>query len=68
MLLNAHHEEVTFTLPKMAIACDWDMVLNTATTADTHRLTAEAKVPMPGRSLAVLRLLPKDGSKPEPAR
>jgi glycogen operon protein len=67
MLLNASHEEVTFTLPKMAFACAWDMVVNTAAAEDTHRLTAEEKVPMPGRSLAVLRLLQKDGAKPESA-
>jgi hypothetical protein len=44
------------------------MVVNTAVAEDTHHLTAEEKAVMPGRWLAVLRLLQKDGSKPEPAR
>jgi len=70
MLLNAHHEPVAFTLPDLGLPCAWDMVVDTsAPEAVTDRLVTDERVEVPGRALAVLRLLRKDsGGKPEAPR
>jgi len=57
MLLNGSHEEVTFTLPTVGTIRAWDLVLSTANPqAPASPLTSDDRLPIPGRTLAILRL------------
>ena len=57
VLMNAHHEAVTFTLPAIEWGKDWEWVLDTADVSGAARPTTPAggKVELVGRSLVVLR-------------
>jgi glycogen operon protein len=57
VLMNAHHEEVPFTLPRIENTAPWVPVLDTRLTAEPvaeDRLGAGAVYPLQGRSLALL--------------
>jgi glycogen operon protein len=58
MLFNAHHEDVTFTLPTRRFGRVWELVLTTADpTADAGLLVAPARseVPVIARSVMLLK-------------
>jgi glycogen operon protein len=58
MLFNAHHEDVTFTLPTRRFGAQWEMVLTTADpTAEPGLLVAPARtgVPVIARSIMLLK-------------
>jgi glycogen operon protein len=58
ILLNAHHEDLPFTLPAAPAKHQWDLLLDTTTTKPvTGRFDGEQKYPLRSRSLAVLRLV-----------
>jgi isoamylase len=57
VLLNAHHEPMTFALPAIEWGADWELVEDTTTAQDcSHAHTAAGgKVKVAGRSVVVLR-------------
>ncbi len=58
LLLNASHEDIVFTLPPPAWADSWVVVVDTATgnvSPDDTSIKAGQAVPVPGRSLVLLR-------------
>jgi isoamylase len=57
VLLNAHHEPMTFALPAIEWGADWEPVVDTSTAQDcSHTHTpAGSKVQVAGRSVVVLR-------------
>jgi glycogen operon protein len=58
LLLNAHHEDLTFVLPPTPPGEQWDLLLDTTTAKlVTGRFDGEQRYPLHGRSLAVLRLV-----------
>jgi glycogen operon protein len=58
ILLNAHHEDLPFTLPATPPGQQWDLLLDTTTAKPVAgRFGGEQKYPLGARSLAVLRLV-----------
>jgi glycogen operon protein len=57
VLMNAHHEALTFTLPAIEWGKDWELVLDTGVLGNaSHKVTpAGGNVEVIGRSVAVLR-------------
>jgi glycogen operon protein len=56
LLLNAHHEPISFTLPAARTEHSWERLLDTATPGGDSDLMAPGdQYPLEGRSLAVLR-------------
>ncbi|MCY1043800.1 glycogen debranching protein GlgX [Corallococcus sp. bb12-1] len=57
VLLNAHHEPITFLLPALEWGADWELVVDTAATGESQRTHTPAggKVQAAGRSVVVLR-------------
>jgi glycogen operon protein len=56
LLLNAHHESITFTLPALPAGHYWEPILDTANTeAAALSLRQGDRYPLEGRSLSVLR-------------
>jgi glycogen operon protein len=57
VLMNAHHEPMTFALPAIEWGADWELVVDTTTAEDcSHAHTpAGGKVQVAGRSVVVLR-------------
>jgi glycogen operon protein len=58
MLLNAHHEDVTFTLPTRRFGASWELVLTTADPATEPGLLvapARTDVPVIARSVMLLK-------------
>jgi glycogen operon protein len=57
MLFNAHHEDLTFTLPDSAFGTTWELALDTATPVlvDPVELKAGTAVDVEARSMMVLR-------------
>jgi glycogen operon protein len=55
VLLNAHHETVTFTLPAEARSGNWELVFLTADDSRGPEPVTGEKLELVGRSLAVLR-------------
>jgi len=71
MMMNAHHEAVTFTIPQVHARDAWELVVDTAVPQEqegenTQRLASGAQVSLPGRSLAILRVCPPGGRKRGP--
>jgi glycogen operon protein len=62
VLLNAHHEDVVFTLPRVDWGNTWELVVDTAVQVapGPARLASEAKLPLRSRSLVVLRRPPPE--------
>ncbi len=63
LLLNAHHEEIAFQLPRFHAGSDWEMLLDTdhaGGLSGTGRFAPETAYPLKGRSLALLREVPLD--------
>jgi isoamylase len=60
VLLNAHHEDVTFALPRLDWGNEWEVVVDTsvAVAPVAAKLAGEAQLPLRGRSLMVLRRPP----------
>ena len=57
VLMNAHHEAVTLTLPENEWGEAWETLLETARDgAQTRRLRAGETYDLAGRSVVVLRL------------
>jgi glycogen operon protein len=57
VLMNAHHEPISFLLPAIEWGADWELVADTAAlgeAAHTHT-AAGGKVQVAGRSMVVLR-------------
>ena len=55
LLLNAHHEEIRFRLPALAVGRHWLELLNTVGTAATSRPhRGRSRFPLTGRSVALL--------------
>jgi glycogen operon protein len=58
LLLNAHHEPLSFALPATKAEHHWERMLDTADpTRETKPLGGGAKYPLQGRSLVVLRTM-----------
>ncbi|NMO21047.1 glycogen debranching protein GlgX [Pyxidicoccus fallax] len=57
VLMNAHHEPITFLLPAIEWGADWELVVDTAAAGESQRTHTPAggKVQVAGRSLVVLR-------------
>jgi glycogen operon protein len=58
MLFNAHHEDVTFTLPTRRFGASWELVLTTADPATKPGLLvapARTDVPVIARSVMLLK-------------
>ncbi|QSQ17828.1 glycogen debranching protein GlgX [Myxococcus landrumensis] len=57
VLMNAHHEPISFLLPALEWGADWEQVVDTATAGASPRTHTPAggKVQVAGRSLMVLR-------------
>jgi glycogen operon protein len=57
VLMNAHHEPITFLLPAIEWGADWELVIDTAATGESQRTHTPAggKVQAAGRSVVVLR-------------
>ena len=57
VLLNAHHEPMTFALPAIEWGADWELVVDTTTAEDCSHVHTRAggKVQVAGRSVVVLR-------------
>ncbi|WP_163778160.1 glycogen debranching protein GlgX [Myxococcus vastator] len=57
VLMNAHHEPITFMLPAIEWGADWELVVDTALAGESPRTHTPAggTVQVAGRSLAVLR-------------
>jgi isoamylase len=65
LLLNAHHEPISFTLPVGKKGDRWERLLDSALPDEPAKLAREdAPYPLEGRSLAVLRLLPAASPPP----
>jgi isoamylase len=62
VLLNAHHDTVEFNLPRGDWGPEWELVVDTAAlvTPPTAKLSSDAKVPLTGRSMMVLRRPPPE--------
>jgi isoamylase len=60
VLLNAHHEDITFALPRLDWGHEWEVVVDTsvAVAPVAAKLPGEAQLPLRGRSLMVLRRPP----------
>jgi glycogen operon protein len=62
VLLNAHSDEVPFTLPAIAAEQQWQRVADTvdpqASEAEHLRFSSRAVFPLQGRSVVVFRLIP----------
>ncbi|MES1205052.1 MAG: glycogen debranching protein GlgX [Pseudomonadota bacterium] len=60
VLLNANHEDVVFTLPRVDWGQDWEVVVDTAVDVAprTANLTNDAQIPLRARSMVVLRRPP----------
>ncbi len=56
VLLNAHHERVTYVLPDIEWGREWDVLVDTAGDTDAKRELVEARgsVPVEARSLVIL--------------
>jgi isoamylase len=57
VLMNAHHEPITFLLPAIEWGADWELVVDTAAAGESQRTHTPAggKVQAAGRSVVVLR-------------
>jgi glycogen operon protein len=57
VLMNAHHEDIAFTLPRIDWGEAWETVVDTGAEGDPARLKtpARGKVNVKGRSLVILR-------------
>ncbi|GHG69974.1 glycogen debranching protein GlgX [Comamonas sp. JC664] len=57
VLMNAHHEPITFMLPAVEWGADWELVVDTAVCGESPRTHTPAggNVQVVGRSLVVLR-------------
>jgi glycogen operon protein len=57
VLMNAHHEPITFLLPAIEWGADWELVVDTAAAGESLRTHTPAggKVQAAGRSVVVLR-------------
>jgi len=66
MLLNAHHEAIDFTLPRVTWGPEWEVAVDTslATPPSSSKLGCDAHVRVAGRSMIVLRRTP---SRPDKA-
>jgi isoamylase len=62
VLMNAHHEDVSFTLPHVDWGNEWEVVVDTAAAVApvASKLASEAKLSLRGRSTMVLRRPPPD--------
>jgi glycogen operon protein len=60
LLINANHEDATFTLPVRRYGQCWELLIDTADPDATGRHDARAEVNVIARSLVVLRRLPAD--------
>jgi isoamylase len=60
VLLNAHHEDITFSLPRLDWGHEWEVVVDTSVEVApvAAKLAGEAQLPLRGRSLMVLRRPP----------
>ena len=60
VLLNAHHEDITFALPHLDWGQEWEVVVDTSVQVApaAAKLGSEAKLPLRGRSMVVLRRPP----------
>jgi isoamylase len=59
MLLNAHHEEIPFTLPQFHDSAKWETEIDTSFDDGIRKegkFSGGDKYPLQGRSLALLRL------------
>jgi isoamylase len=59
LLINAHHQQVTFTIPEAAYGSAWDVVVDTADPLLAH-VRRRASTPgdrqrVPGRAMRVLQ-------------
>jgi isoamylase len=56
VLMNAHHEDIAFTLPNVAVGAKWRAVVDTTWTDQTRRSVHESDstYPLQARSLALL--------------
>ncbi|MBJ6760893.1 glycogen debranching protein GlgX [Myxococcaceae bacterium JPH2] len=57
VLMNAHHEPITFLLPALEWGADWELVVDTAACGESQRTHTPAggRVQVGGRSVLVLR-------------
>jgi isoamylase len=57
VLMNAHHEPISFLLPALEWGADWELVVDTAAAGESQRTHTPAggKVQAAGRSVVVLR-------------
>ncbi|MCP3064111.1 glycogen debranching protein GlgX [Myxococcus sp. K38C18041901] len=57
VLMNAHHEPISFLLPALEWGADWEQVVDTSTAEESQHAHTQAggKVQVAGRSLMVLR-------------
>ncbi|MEV4094879.1 glycogen debranching protein GlgX [Streptosporangium saharense] len=55
LLINGHHEDLTFTLPDARYGAHWQPVLNTAEENDDTPWPPDAHVPVTSRSIRILR-------------
>ena len=75
-MFNAHHEDRTFVLPRRRFGAQWTLELSTADpTAESGsaHFEARAEVPVPARSVVMLRRVacepaPEDTARPVPLR
>jgi glycogen operon protein len=71
MLLNAHHEPIPFTLPKMKVDQHWELLLDTSAPGDgvPTQFHEGDPYPLQGRSLVLLRTVAPDvpEERPSPA-
>jgi glycogen operon protein len=56
ILLNAHHEGLTFKLPDPPGGQDWQLIFDTSNPSLKGRLESGEKYPLQARSLALLRM------------
>ena len=56
LLMNAHHEDIAFTLPNVAVGAKWRALVDTTWTDQTRRSVHESDstYPLQARSLALL--------------
>jgi isoamylase len=55
MLLNAHHEEVSFQLPRARAINEWELVMDTGNPRNAARRIKDGQLTLTGRSLVILR-------------